>query len=185
MSCRTHATRFFRSALLLLLLVVACLSMLQGAHAVEEDHPLLNDPEVLQAMELFMGMSATEREETIRGLMEAVGDDPAKRAEMEFIISKLPAVEREQIKNSPGGRTSSTLKQMVHDDEVAKAKQNARRQLDGTTWETFWENQEAILEATIQGGQLSPEDAARFKTDEKAWEEQLRVIFEDLGKREL
>ncbi|KAL7434244.1 hypothetical protein ACHAXM_003963 [Skeletonema potamos] len=148
---------------------------------IEEDHPILNDPEALQAMEIFMGMSPEEREDTIRGLMEAVGDDPKARAEMELIISKLPALDAEQV---DGGKQASSLKQMVQGDEFAKARQDAKRKLDGTSWEFFLENQEAILEATIAGGQLRPEDAALFKTDKKAWLKQLRVIWEDVAKRE-
>lgn len=154
-----------------------------GPIVIEDDHPLLNDPEALQAMEIFMGMSPEEREETIRGLMEAVGDDPKAKADMELIISKLPALDAEQVKNSDAGLQSS-LKQMVQDDEFAKARRDARQQLDGTSWEFFVQNADAILEATIAGGQLSPEDAATFKTDRKAWLKQLRVIWEDVAKKQ-
>mmetsp|Transcript_15375 Transcript_15375/g.18484 ORF Transcript_15375/g.18484 Transcript_15375/m.18484 type:complete len:179 (+) Transcript_15375:148-684(+) len=150
---------------------------------VEEDHPLINDPDVLQAMEIFMGMSPEERQETIKGLMDAVGDDPVKREEMATIISKLPALEQEQLLNSPAGLKSS-LKQMVQDDEFARARQDAKQQLGGVSWEFFVENEAAILEATIAGGQLSAEDAATFKTDKKAWMEQLRVIWEDVGTKQ-
>ncbi|KAL7457245.1 hypothetical protein ACHAWC_008763 [Mediolabrus comicus] len=115
-------------------------------------------------MEIFMAMSPEEREITIHNLLEAVGDDPKARAEMELIISKLPALEAEQAAGN----------------EFAKAKHNAKKQLDGTSWEFFVENQDAILEATIAGGQLSAEDTALFKTNKKAWLKQLRVIWEDV-----
>mmetsp|Transcript_4295 Transcript_4295/g.12119 ORF Transcript_4295/g.12119 Transcript_4295/m.12119 type:complete len:187 (-) Transcript_4295:220-780(-) len=179
-------------SLLSVLLVVACLSAQNFATAaslddgpilVDEEHPLLNDPEVVAAMEIFMGMAPEERASTIKGLMEAVGDDPQKRAEMELIISKLPALDEEMLKNSPAGAHSS-LKQMIQDDEFAKAQKDARQQLDGVSWEFFLENQAAILDATIQSGQLSPEDAARFKTDDEAWLKQLRVIWEDVAKKQ-
>ena len=152
-----------------------------GPILVDEEHPLLNDPEVLAAMEIFMGMAPDERASTIKGLMEAVGDDPQKRAEMELIISKLPALDEETLKNSPAG-VHSSLKQMIQDDEFARAQRDARQQLDGVSWEFFVENRAAILDATIQSGQLSAEDAARFKTDDEAWMEQLRVIWEDVAK---
>ena len=154
---------------------------------IEDDHPLLeNDPELLQAMEIFMAMSSEEREDTIRNLMVAVGDDPAKKAEMEYLISKLPELSNEQLANSVDGKTASSLKHLVQDDEFAKARQDAKRQLDGMSWEFFVQNEAAILEATLAGGQLSPEDAALFKTDRDAWLRQLRVIWEDVaGKGEL
>ena len=176
---------WFKLNILILALIVALCHLSKSYAAepiiIEDDHPLLNDPEALQAMEIFMGMSPEEREETIRGLMEAVGDDPKARAEMELIISKLPALDAEQVS---GGKLASSLKQMVQDDEFAKARQNAKKQLDGTSWEFFLENEEAILEATLAGGQLRPEDAALFKTDKDAWLKQLRVIWEDVAKRE-
>lgn len=145
---------------------------------LEEDHPL-NDPDLLQAMEIFMGMSPSEREEAIHGLMDAIGDDPKKHADMEYLIKQLPALDAEHLKTSPAGMHSN-LEQMVQDDEVAKAKKDARQILDGTTWEFFWVNQAAILENTIASGQLSPADAARFMTDEDAWKKQLRIIWEDV-----
>lgn len=176
--------------LLVLLFMVADLfyqpTIMASAAPIMTDDPLLKDPDLLASLEIFMGMSPAEREEAIRGLMDAVGDDPQKRAEMEDLLKKLPALDAEQLKNSPGGNVHSSIQQMVHDDEIAKAKQDARKMLDGTTWEFFWENQEAILESTIASGQLSAEDAALFKADTRAWKKQLRVIFDDLtGKQEL
>mmetsp|Transcript_25494 Transcript_25494/g.40026 ORF Transcript_25494/g.40026 Transcript_25494/m.40026 type:complete len:182 (-) Transcript_25494:120-665(-) len=170
---------------LVLVVVALCQSFLVAYAAepiiIEEDHPLLNDPEALQAMEIFMGMSPEEREDTIRGLLETVGDDPKARAEMELIISKLPALEAEQVADGDG-KLASSLKQMVQDDELAKARQNAKKQMGGVSWKFFLENEEAILEATIAGGQLRPEDAALFKTDKNAWLKQLRIIWEDVAK---
>lgn len=55
---------------------------------------MLDDPELLGAMETFMAMSPTEREETIRGLLAAAGDDPGKKAKMEALIKMLPALEK-------------------------------------------------------------------------------------------
>ena len=132
-------------------------------------------------MEIFMGMSPSEREETIRGLLEAAGDDPEKRAEMEMIIASLPAMEEEQAQR---GTQKSSLKQMVQDDEFAKARQDAKRQLHGTSWEFFVENREAILDATISSGQLSAEDAALFRTDGDAWLRHLRMIYDDVVKKQ-
>ncbi|KAL3911519.1 MAG: hypothetical protein SGARI_001608 [Bacillariaceae sp.] len=141
---------------------------------IEDDHPLLqNDPQLLMAMETFMAMSAQEREDTIQKLLDAVQDDPKAVAEMELLISKLPALEKEQVSSK------SNLKELVHDDELAKARQDAKQQMGGTSWEFFLENQEVILEATIAGGQLRPEDVALFKSDKSAWLKQLRLIWED------
>lgn len=79
-----------------------------------------------------------------------------------------------------GGGGKSKIKELVQEDEIHAAKQEAKRQLDGTSWESFWAKQAEILDSALAGGQLSPEDAARFKTDEEAWKNQLRMIWEDL-----
>jgi hypothetical protein len=172
---------------MLLSLTVTVLSFLSSKAdepiIIDEDHPILNDPEALQAMEIFMGMSPEERKDAVMGLMEAVGDDPVAKAEMGLIISRLPALDAEQVKNSPGG-LQSTLKQMIADDEFAKARRDARQQLGGVSWDFFVENHKAILEATIEGGQLSPEDVERFKNDENEWMKQLRIIYEDVAKKQ-
>lgn len=153
----------------------------EGPIIIDENHPILNDPESLQAMEIFMAMSPQEREETILNLLEAVGDDPVKRAEMELIIAKLPALEEEQLERS---ELASTLKQMVSDDEVRKARATARKHLDGTSWEFFVENQAAILETTVASGKLSPAEVKLFKNDKEVWMSQLRVIWEDITKKQ-
>jgi len=128
-----------------------------------------------------MGMSPEEREDAIKGLMDVVGDDPIKRAEMELLISKLPALDAEQLRNSPGGIHSS-MEQMLRDDELAKARRDAQQMMGGVSWDFFVENQAMILEATIAGGQISSKDAAKFQADEQAWMKQLRVIYEDVVK---
>jgi len=158
----------------LLLFVVSLCSMTTHAAEVRtiDSAAILKDTELLEAMEIFVGMSAAEREEAITGLMAKVGDDPKKQAEMDFLLKKVSEME-----------DSGSLKQMVQDDEIAKAKREAARQLDGSNWESFWEMQAQILEATLESGQLSPEDAARFKTDEDAWKKQLRTIWDDLQKQ--
>ena len=123
------STMWLRLDLMALVMAALCQSCRVAYAAepiiIEDDHPILNDPEALQAMEIFMGMSPEEREDTIRGLLESVGDDPKARAEMELIISKLPALDAEQV---AGGKLASDLKQMVQDDQVAKARQNAKKQ---------------------------------------------------------
>eukprot|EP00816_Leptocylindrus_hargravesii_P006730 CAMPEP_0196811720 /NCGR_PEP_ID=MMETSP1362-20130617/20022_1 /TAXON_ID=163516 /ORGANISM="Leptocylindrus danicus, Strain CCMP1856" /LENGTH=124 /DNA_ID=CAMNT_0042187097 /DNA_START=198 /DNA_END=569 /DNA_ORIENTATION=+ len=123
--------------------------------------PLENDAELLNAMEIFMSMSGNEREEAIADLMALVENDPEKKAEMETLLKMLPDL-----------GDAGDLKEMIREDEIAKAKSEAKRQLDGQSWDDFWSNQEEILHQVLVSGQLSPEDAARFATDEDAWKKQ-------------
>ena len=129
----------------------------------------VTETDILNAMEIFVGMSKKEREETIQGLMATAKGDAKKEAEMEFLLSRVNELE-----------ASGSLKQMIRDDEIQKAKREASRQLDGRDWDSFWAMQGEILQATLESGQLSQEDADRFRTDEEAWKKQLRIIWEDL-----
>mmetsp|Transcript_19825 Transcript_19825/g.29467 ORF Transcript_19825/g.29467 Transcript_19825/m.29467 type:complete len:169 (-) Transcript_19825:13-519(-) len=135
----------------------------------QQNMPLENDAELLNAMEIFMSMSGKEREEAIADLMTLVEDDPEKKAEMETLLKMLPDL-----------GDAGDLEEMIREDEIAKAKTEAKRQLDGQSWDDFWSNQEEILHQVLVSGQLSPEDAARFATDEEAWKNQLRIIYDDL-----
>lgn len=174
--------------MLLVLVLTACLissrNTVFGQQATSSDdnqppnNNWLDDPELLGAMETFMAMSPPEREEIIEGLLATAGDDPGKKAEIEALIDMLPAMEIEQLKSGGGGK--SRIKELIEEDEIRAAKQEAKRQLDGTSWDSFWANQAEILDSVLAGGQLSPQDAARFKTDEEAWRKQLRIIWEDL-----
>ena len=155
------------------------------AEPIMTDNPLLKDPDLLASLEIFMGMSPEEKDDAITGLLDAVGNDPVQRAEMEDLLKKLLKLSNdEQFKASPGGIHSS-IQQMIKDDEIAKAKQDAAKMLDGTSWKDFWSNEAAILDSTIASGQLSAEDAARFKKDKKAWKKQLRIIYDDVTSKEL
>ena len=150
---------------------------------------LLKDPDLLASLEIFMGMSPKEREETIKDLMSSVKTKEQKK-EMKDLLDKLSAMDVEQLQNSPTG-VKSSIKQMIQDDEIAKAKHNARQMLDdknlglGDSWKFCLDNEAQILEATIQGGQLTTEQIATFKTDKDAWKKQLRVIWEDINAKEL
>ena len=151
------------------------------------DDPLLKDPDLLASLEIFLGMSPEEREDTIKDLMESVKTKEQKK-EMKDLLDKLSAMDAEQLQNSPTG-VQSSIKQLIRDDEVAKAKQNARQMLNdknlGDSWKFFLDNEEQILAATIQSGQLTPEQIATFRTDKDAWKKQMRVIWEDLNAKEL
>ena len=43
--------------------------------------------------------------------------------------------------------------------------------------------QDVILEAVLESGKLSPEDAATYKTDINAWEKELKFIYDELQRQ--
>jgi hypothetical protein len=127
-----------------------------------------------QMAELFEGMSPEEMEETIIELMQQVGDDdPETKAQLETLLNELV----------PELKSQSNLKQMAEDDEVAAATQDALRLLSGSNWDDLWEKQDVVLEGVLSSGQLTPEDEALFRSDQTAWKEQLRWIWDELQKQ--
>jgi hypothetical protein len=142
---------------------------------------LANDPELRNALEIFMAMSPEEREVTIQGFRKTIisgidDGDPTQTVEMERLMEVLSQVETEE--------DTSSLQQLIQQDEFRKAQQNARQHLDGMDWDAFWSRQADILEATLASGQLTPEQAAEFRTNPKAWEAQLRTIYTDLHQQQ-
>lgn len=136
---------------------------------------LKNDPELLAAMEIFAGMSPEEMEETMNELKEMLGNDPETLAAINEVMEEMKQMDAADIKSS--------LEQMVADDEVAKATQDALKLIHKSSWETIWEKQADILDAVIQSGQISAEDAALFKSDQDKWEMELRFIWNELQKQ--
>ena len=135
----------------------------------------LNDPELLAAMEMFAGMSPEETEETMKELVGMLGDDPETLAAIEEVMKEIP--------NMKANDVQSSLKQMVSEDEVAAATQDALKLLGKSNWETIWEKQDLILDAVIQSDQINAEDTALFKSDNAAWEKELRFIWNELQKQ--
>jgi len=137
---------------------------------------LLNDPELLQAMEIFASMSPEEMEETMEEVKEMLGDDPATLAAIEQV--KQQVTDMKSINHS--------LADLIAKDEVAAATQDALELLgkaDLTTWETIWNRQSDILEAVIKSGQMSEDDAIRFKSSPEEWKEELTFIWNELQKQ--
>lgn len=134
-----------------------------------------DDQELLDALEIFQGMSPEEMEETIVELLQHIGDDdPDTKAELETLLTEV----------LPQLKFQSNLKEMTEDDELAAATQDALRLLSGaTSWDDIWEKQDVILEGVIASGQLTPEDVALFKSDENEWKAQLKFIWDELQKQ--
>lgn len=145
------------------------------AQGEEDDRiNLSDDKELLDALEIFQGMSPEEMEETILDLMEQMGDDdPESKAVLVSLLNDL----------LPDLKSQSNLKEMAEDDEVAAATQEALRLLSGSNWDDLWEKQEFILEGVLASGQLHPDDEALYKSDPTAWKEQLRLIWDELQKQ--
>lgn len=132
----------------------------------------LNDPELLQAMEIFANMSPDEMEEVLSELKVILGDDPEALEAMREVMEELPAMQAANIQQN--------LQKMIEQDEVAKATADALDLLRKGEWESIWDRRQEILESVIASGKIDPEDAARFRSDPKEWEAELKHIWSQL-----
>lgn len=131
-----------------------------------------NDPELVEALQIFAGMSEEEMEETMRDLIALLGDDPETLAAIQQVLDEIPNMKHSEIQSS--------LKDMVAQDEIAAATEDALHMLASAEWNQIWEKQALILEAVIESGNISEEDAQRYKSDVIIWEHDLKQIWSEL-----
>lgn len=137
---------------------------------------LAEDPELLQAMQIFAQMSPEEMMETMEELKTMLGDDPDTLAEMELLMKEISEMSPEQIQESLD--EILTLQQSMLEDTLEMLA-NA----DESSWDKILENKDQILDVVVQTGAMSDEEAALYKSDPAAWEEELKVIWEELRKQ--
>eukprot|EP00980_Cylindrotheca_fusiformis_P011386 scaffold2638_cov114-Cylindrotheca_fusiformis.AAC.14 len=156
----------------------------QSKDAAADAKLLSEDEELVEALEIFQRMSPEEMEETVLELMKQMDDDPDGRAELESLLNDiLPELKLQQQQDQDQQQQQQNLKQMIEEDEIAVATQDALRLLSGSSWEDLWAKQDIVLEGVLNSGQLTPEDAALFKSDKAAWKEQLKFIWDELQKQ--
>jgi hypothetical protein len=137
----------------------------------------LEDPDLLAAIEMFSKMSPQEMEDTMNELKDILGDDPESLEAMQQVMSEITQLSAMDIKSS--------LKDIIADDEIQAATDDALRILQSTdqSWESIWEQRETILEAVLASEKLSPEDAIQFRNNPLEWEAELKHIWEELMKQ--
>lgn len=128
------------------------------------------DPELYEAMQMFAGMTPEERMETMEELKVVLGDDPELLKELDTIMEEIANMDPMEMDQSLQDLQSDVVNDAL--DLLAKADEN--------DWDKVVANQQAILEAVIQNGGMSEEEAKIFRNDPDAWQEELRLIFEEL-----
>ena len=136
------------------------------------DGMILDDPDLLEAMEIFANMSPEEMEDVLKELQMVLGDDPETLEAMREVMEELPAMKAADIQRN--------LKNLVEQDEIAKATADALDLLRKGEWNAIWDRRQEILDAVIASGKIDPEDAARFRSDPSEWEAELKHIWGEL-----
>mmetsp|Transcript_4638 Transcript_4638/g.12950 ORF Transcript_4638/g.12950 Transcript_4638/m.12950 type:complete len:197 (-) Transcript_4638:2514-3104(-) len=144
---------------------------------------MTNDPELAEAMEIFAYMSNAERTEAMQELKELIGADATNDPEAMKLFEQL-FNEVGKMKEVNGDGTSSSLQELVAEDErVARVEDvmHALRQAGPAEFETkVLARKEAILEAIVEAGQMTDEQAQIYRNDGAAWQDMLTAIWKDL-----
>lgn len=141
----------------------------------ESDDVDLDDVELLEAINELAEMGLEERVSMMEELVGMLGDDPETLAAIEDVMNEIQFLKAKDIK--------SKVEDIVSDDVVAAATQDALKLLGRSNWETIWEKQDLILDAVIDSGEINAEDTALYKSEKKAWEKELRTIWNELQKQ--
>lgn len=136
----------------------------------------LDDPELIEAMEAFALMSPEEAEEAFAEVIEMLGEDKDDPEMLEAIQEVM----REMESMNSGTDVKARLSSMTLEEEIAEATEMALEMISTSEWEVIYNKREDILDSVIASGKISAEDAALYKSDASAWEEELKYIWDEL-----
>jgi len=133
------------------------------------------DQELDEAIQMFASMSPEEMMETMEELREMFGNDPETMKEVEEIMKEIAELEPAEMEER--------FKELVDEEMAVKAMDDTMDMLknaDEGDWNNILEKKEQILEVVIQSGVMDAEEVRLFRTDPDAWEEELKIIWEEL-----
>ena len=136
----------------------------------------LDDPELVEAMEAFALMSPEEAEEAFAEVIEMLGEDKDDPEMLEAIQEVM----REMESMNSGPDVKARLSSMTLEEEIAEATEMALEMISTSDWEVIYNKREDILDSVIASGKISAEDAALYKSDAAAWEEELKFMWDEL-----
>jgi len=178
----------------------------QQLQLLQDDNPSSShDPELLQAFQIFANMSLQELMDTTLELREIYAHDPQALEEMEQVMKEVYKITRSTKSNTingdddDGAADGSTSQTRINDNHVQVQEEeqeqehsdlfsmimsdtldmmrNANNEQD---WSLILEQKDAILQAVIHSGFMTEEETEVYRRDEGAWEDQLRIIWEEL-----
>lgn len=126
-------------------------------------------------MEIFAHLSPHEpheMEEATKKLRELLGDDAKSHAAIERFLEETPKLTAQLI--------HSSLKGMSEEADNAVATEEALVLLGSDTRLKLWKKRSEIMEEVMSSGKMSAEHAERFRSNPKAWDEELKLILDQL-----
>ena len=121
-------------------------------------------------------MSPEEAEEAFAEVIEMLGEDKDDPEMLEAIQEVM----REMESMNSGADVKARLSSMTLEEEIAEATEMALEMISTSQWEVIYNKREDILDSVIASGKISATDAALYKSDAAAWEEELKYIWDEL-----
>ena len=121
-------------------------------------------------------MSPEEAEEAFAEVIEMLGEDKDDPEMLEAIQEVM----REMESMNSGADVKARLSSMTLKEEIAEATEMALEMISTSEWEVIYNKREDILDSVIASGKISAADAALYKSDAAAWEEELKYIWDEL-----
>lgn len=149
----------------------------------------LSDEDLLEVIEEFALMSDQEMEDAFSDVMKALGaeHDPEIAEAMREVMAAAKSLSDKV--DEGGGTAVPKLREslvdtftMLHDKEqmIADATSIALEMISGSDWKLIHDKRGEILESLIVAGRISAGDAALYRSDDDAWEKELRSIWDGL-----
>jgi propanediol dehydratase small subunit len=138
-----------------------------------------NDPELLEAFQIFAEMSPQELMETTLELRDMFSNDPQALEEVEQVMKEIYKINRNMA-------AEKTVEDQEHPDLFSMIMSDTLEMLRNAKeedWALVLEHKDAILKAVILSGFMAEEEAEVYRKDAGAWEEQLMIIWEELKKQ--
>mmetsp|Transcript_9372 Transcript_9372/g.15285 ORF Transcript_9372/g.15285 Transcript_9372/m.15285 type:complete len:237 (+) Transcript_9372:179-889(+) len=125
-------------------------------------------------------MSEDEMEILFSEVIDRLGDDNPERVEAVEAVREIIGT----LKSFHGSDESAPLMEsiaMSPEREIAEATGIAPDMIpESDDWESIHNKRDGILNSLIATGTVSAEDAALYKSDDGAWEKELRLIWDGL-----
>eukprot|EP00591_Stephanopyxis_turris_P005544 CAMPEP_0195529522 /NCGR_PEP_ID=MMETSP0794_2-20130614/32117_1 /TAXON_ID=515487 /ORGANISM="Stephanopyxis turris, Strain CCMP 815" /LENGTH=192 /DNA_ID=CAMNT_0040660843 /DNA_START=29 /DNA_END=607 /DNA_ORIENTATION=+ len=139
---------------------------------------MFSDRDMAEAIQMFANMSPKEREKTTSELTDMLGDDPETRKLVEEVMEEVGNMNPEQLTEEFG--------ELLAEEQLAFAMSETLEQLANADEEmlgSILQKKDAILDSVIESGQITEEDAERYKNDPAEWERELKFIWDELQKQ--
>lgn len=144
---------------------------------------IMDDPELREAVEMLSEMSPEEMEETLGELAEMLGsEDPETAEALREAMKEVSEMSPGEMRNSLGQIVGAEYGDVDISDEVSDTLRMLK-EADDDMIETILARKDHILETVIQSGQISQEDAERYRKHPFEWEKELKGIWGELQRQ--